>query len=131
MIIYDQFGFLIYDPKMIEVQDSVIGKGRRHCWTQFKFIGPFLILHHIAIHLGQEYFLRDIYVYSTRIHNKFLSPIYQLDSNTEAVCKVIGFLLRLMENLFFLRSSFSWKWYARTQKAQVFLRSSLESLKLF
>ena len=43
---------------------------------------PFLILHHIAVHLGQEYFLRDIYAYSTRIQNKFLSPIYLLDSNT-------------------------------------------------
>ena len=43
---------------------------------------PFLILHHIAVHLGQEYFLRDIYVYSTRIQNKFLCPIFQLDPNT-------------------------------------------------
>ena len=43
---------------------------------------PLLILHHIAVHLGQEYFLRDIYVYSTRIQNKFLCPIFQLDPNT-------------------------------------------------
>ena len=43
---------------------------------------PFLILRHFAVHLGQEYFSRDIYFYSTRIQNKFLSPIYLLNSNT-------------------------------------------------
>ena len=44
---------------------------------------PFLILRHFAVHLGQEYFTRDIYIYSTRIQNRFLSPIYMLDFNTE------------------------------------------------
>ena len=73
--------FLI--PKIIEAQDCVIGKGRRHCWTQCKFMGPFFDIAAFRSTFGARIFHeRYIYIYSTRIQNRFLSPIYLLNSNT-------------------------------------------------
>ena len=68
------------EPKIIyatqRLREGDIAGPNASSWAHF------LILRHFAVHLGQEYFSRDIYVYSTRIHNNFLSPIYLLNSNT-------------------------------------------------
>ena len=51
-------------------QLCMLNKSASHLRTSFLVL--VLRLHHIAVHYGQEYFSRDIYVYSTRIQNKFL-----------------------------------------------------------
>ena len=70
------------DPKIIKAKIVQLEKEGDIAGPIASSSAPLLILHHIAVHLGQEYFLRDIYVYSTRIQNKFLCPIFQLDPNT-------------------------------------------------
>ena len=78
---YKIFIYLIH-PKIVKAKIVQLEKEGDIAGPIASSSAPLLILHHIAVHLGQEYFLRDIYVYSTRIQNKFLCPIFQLDPNT-------------------------------------------------
>ena len=83
-VFYADFIFFFHGPyaKIIKAKIVQLEKEGDIAGPNASSSAPFLILHHIAVHLGQEYFLRDIYVYSTRIQNKFLCPIFQLDPNT-------------------------------------------------
>ena len=52
----------VLNTKIIEVQDSEIGKGRRHCWTQCKFMGPFFDIAAFRSTFGARIF-HERYIY--------------------------------------------------------------------
>ena len=63
IIILLQCLFIYYMyTKIIEVQDSEIGKGRRHCWTQCKFMGPFFDIAAFRSTFGARIF-HERYIY--------------------------------------------------------------------